>query len=104
MPALFIGTSGCAVVMTDQIWWVDKGEDGAVGYHTLTSEEEKANKKDWDSIRFGMACGVATNLTDIKKWTEELCAQAHTCRYVIPTALMAFFEKIEQHNIAMQSR
>ena len=69
------------VTIKDSEWFGDLGQKGAIGIHTLTTDQDKISKPAWDKARIGMLCTSVQTFGDLKKSVEQLCSNCNCCTY-----------------------
>lgn len=108
--------AGCATVgIQDHEFCADAGPNGASCFHSLSKDERRIYKEDWDRIsippekptpeeleaykvvagreRFGQICTQPETFADIKGAVEKLCALTKKCIY--QKEAKTFFDKVE---------
>lgn len=69
------------VEIKDQLWYADKGELGAVRFHTLNNKKLEYDKDAWDELRFGMVCTDPATFGEVQRVAEVLCSYYGYCEY-----------------------
>jgi hypothetical protein len=90
-----MGVSGCShVEIKDSEWCGDLGDDGAICFHTLTSDTRDIQKSYWDTERIGMVCTQSDIFAEWKAVIEKLCDKAKACDYQSRTVIEYFFKRV----------
>lgn len=99
MLSLSAGTAllSCAKVeIKDAEFCGDMGDDGAVCYHTLTTESREIDKVNWDVERFGQICTSAQTFAEWKATIEKLCSASKRCTYEEQQMIEQFYRNMDR--------
>lgn len=91
--------NGCgSVEVHDAVWYGNKGELGAVEFHTLTTDEFEIDKTDWDTVLASkpLVCTSVETFGDVKIAIEQLCSVCNCCTYDTKAAIDQFFSHVKQ--------
>lgn len=98
MALPFLANCAAAPVdVKDEVFYVDAGSSGAVTVNFLSEGSFIVEKSQWDLIREGMYCTLATSFGDFKAEIEKLCSVT-PCNYEVQkilTNLKKRFARVE---------
>lgn len=91
--------NGCGQVpIKDEIFYGNKGMQGAVEFHTLTSGSREIKFEDWMKLlrTKPLVCSSVETFGDYKAAIEKLCSVCNCCSYEAKAQLAQFFTNVQK--------
>lgn len=84
------------VPITDEIFYGNKGMQGAVSFHTLTSGQKNISFEDWMKIlrTQPLICSSVKTYGDMKAAFEKICSICNCCSYDTKAKADEFFKNV----------
>jgi hypothetical protein len=85
------------VSIKDAIFFGNKGMQGAVEFHTLTTDQRNLSFEDWMKLirEKPLVCTSPDTFGDMKKAVEQLCSVCNCCDYETTKKINQFFNHVE---------
>ena len=80
------------MAIKDNRFYADAGSDGAFWFQSLSKDQGKLSKQDWDKLRFGMICEGTDVFANLKEAVDTLCQNTGACNYEMQQKEKEFFE------------
>jgi len=86
------------VQLKDQIFYGNKGMQGAVEFHTLTTASRNLTFEQWMNLLRSQAlvCSSVQTFADDKATFEKVCSFCNCCSYDTTQAVEEFFKNIQK--------
>lgn len=92
-------TSACSQVpINDEIFYGNKGMEGAVEFHTFTAIQKDISFEDWMTMlrTEPLVCSSVSTFGDYKKAIEQLCSVCNCCSPDVTAKAEEFFNNIQK--------
>jgi hypothetical protein len=100
MGLIVLFLNGCSnVTVKDEIFYGNKGMQGAVEFHSMTPGQKNLTFEQWMQLirTQPLVCSSVEAYGDMKTAFEQICSVCNCCTPDTKTAVETFFSKVEKN-------